>query len=98
MASTPYKHFVPPVPLNPEQDKDLKYILIESLEQLQESFKKGYVIAWDTETTGLNPVESDIVGFSYTYDGITGYYCPVKHFDLALGKPALDLFYQALRD
>jgi DNA polymerase I-like protein with 3'-5' exonuclease and polymerase domains len=98
MASTPYKHFVPPVPLNPDYDKNLTYVLIESLEQLKDSFKKGYVIAWDTETTGLNPTESEIVGFSYTYDGITGYYCPVKHFDLALGKPALDLFYQSLKD
>lgn len=98
MASTPYKHFVPPVPLNPDYDKNLTYVLIENLDQLKESFKKGYVIAWDTETTGLNPVVSEIVGFSYTYDGVTGYYCPVKHFDLSLGKAALDLFYQALKD
>lgn len=98
MASTPYKHFVPPVPLNPDYDKDFTYILIESLEQLEKSFKNGFVIAWDTETTGLNPAESEIVGFSYTYDGKTGYYCPVKHFDLALGKPALDLFYHALKE
>ncbi len=98
MASTPYKHFVPPVPLNPDYDKNFTYVLIETLDQLKDSFQKGVVIAWDTETTGLNPVESEIVGFSYSYDGQTGYYCPVKHFDLALGKPALDLFYQALKD
>jgi DNA polymerase-1 len=98
MASTPYKHFVPPVPLNPDYESTKRFVLIESLDQLKESFKKGQVIAWDTETTGLNPIESEIVGFSYSYDGVTGYYCPVKHFDLALGKPALDLFYQALKD
>lgn len=99
MANTSdYKHFVPPVPLNPHYRESLNLILIETLDQLKESFKKGYVMAWDTETTGLNPVESEIVGFSYSYDGITAYYCPVKHFDLALGKPALDLFYQALKD
>lgn len=98
MASTPYKHFVPPVPINPNYDKNMTFVLIETLEQLKDSFKKGYVIAWDTETTGLNPVESDIVGFSYSYDGVTGYYCPVKHYDLALGKPALDLFYNALKE
>lgn len=97
-SSSEYKHFVPPVPLNPHYRESLKLILIETLDQLKESFKKGYVMAWDTETTGLNPTESDIVGFSYSYDGITAYYCPVKHFDLALGKPALDLFYQALKD
>lgn len=97
-SSSDYKHFVPPVPLNPHYRESLKLILIETLDQLKESFKKGYVMAWDTETTGLNPVESEIVGFSYSYDGITAYYCPVKHFDLALGKPALDLFYQALKD
>ena len=99
MANTSdYKHFVPPVPLNPHYRESLNLILIETLDQLKESFKKGYVMAWDTETTGLNPTESDIVGFSYSYDGVTAYYCPVKHFDLALGKPALDLFYQALKD
>lgn len=99
MANTSdYEHFVPAVPLNPHYRDSLKLILIENLDQLKESFKKGYVMAWDTETTGLNPEESDIVGFSYSYDGITAYYCPVKHFDLALGKPALDLFYQALKD
>lgn len=97
-SSSEYKHFVPPVPLNPHYRESLTLILIETLDQLKESFKKGYVMAWDTETTGLNPVESEIVGFSYSYDGITAYYCPVKHFDLALGKPALDLFYQALKD
>lgn len=99
MANTSdYKHFVPPVPLNPHYRESLNLILIETLDQLKESFKKGYVMAWDTETTGLNPTESEIVGFSYSYDGVTAYYCPVKHFDLALGKPALDLFYQALKD
>lgn len=99
MANTSdYEHFVPAVPLNPHYRDSLKLILIENLDQLKDSFKKGYVMAWDTETTGLNPEESDIVGFSYSYDGITAYYCPVKHFDLALGKPALDLFYQALKD
>ena len=99
MANTSdYKHFVPPVPLNPHYRESLNLILIETLDQLKESFKEGHVMAWDTETTGLNPTESEIVGFSYSYDGITAYYCPVKHFDLALGKPALDLFYQALKD
>lgn len=99
MANTSdYKHFVPPVPLNPHYRESLNLILIETLDQLKESFKKGYVMAWDTETTGLNPTESEIVGFSYSYDGVTAYYCPVKHFDLALGKPSLDLFYQALKD
>ena len=99
MANTSdYKHFVPPVPLNPHYRESLNLILIETLDQLKESFKEGYVMAWDTETTGLNPTESEIVGFSYSYDGVTAYYCPVKHFDLALGKPALDLFYQALKD
>ena len=93
-----YSHFVPAAPINPNYEDDKTYILIESLDQLKESFKKGMVVAWDTETTGLNPEHSDIVGFSYTLDGKTGYYCPVKHFDLALGKPALDLFYSFLKE
>ena len=95
----PYSHFVPAVPQNTHYEDNLHYVLIETLDQLKESFKKGkgYVVAWDTETTGLNPEHSDIVGFSYTIDGLTGYYCPVKHVDLALGKPALDLFYEFLK-
>ncbi len=98
MAKTSsYEHYVKSVPLNPDYEKDKNYILIESIDQLKDSFKSGLVVAWDTETTGLNPEHSEIVGFSYTMDGKTGYYCPVKHKDIALGKEALDLFYNFLK-
>lgn len=94
---TRYKHFVPSVPINEKYKESLTLVLIESIEQLKNSFEEDKVVAWDTETTGLNPEQSEIVGFSYSYDGITSYYCPVKHVDLALGKPALDAFYDMLK-
>ena len=100
MATKEYTHFVPAVPVNDKYENDKTYVLIESIDQLKEILDKGrgFTIAWDTETTGLNPEESEIVGYSFTFDGKTGYYCPVKHYDLALGKSSLDLFYESLKN
>lgn len=90
------KHFVPPAPLNPNYKSSLTLVLVDSLDKLKDSFQYGKVVAWDTETTGLNPEQSEIVGFSYSFDGKLAYYCPVKHIDIHLGKDALDAFYEML--
>jgi DNA polymerase-1 len=46
------------------------------LEELIACLRKAPVFAFDTETTGLNPLESDIVGFSFACEEGKAYYVP----------------------
>ncbi len=43
------------------------------------------MVAFDTETTGLNPHTDSLVGFSFSIDGKTGYYVPMGHSYLGVG-------------
>ena len=92
-----YEHWVSPAPLNEDWDKDLEFVLIRTLDDLRVHDVEHKFVAWDTETSGLNPEMDWIVGFSFSFDGKTGYYVPVKHDDIALGKEALDIFYSILK-
>jgi DNA polymerase-1 len=79
---------------------DYKYVLIKSLDQLKESLKDMKEIAFDTETTGLNPEEDKLVSLSYSNGNKTGYYLPVAHSkkyaEFNLGYDAVDIFYEAM--
>ena len=103
-----YEHYVPAVPIleNFEEIYQLKYRLVRSYEELLEIYNNEYkpdgFFAWDTETTSLNPeqgsktgdlVEGIIVGYSFTWDGHTGFYVPVKHSDIEIGYKALKILY-----
>lgn len=70
---------------------------IKSIEELKEvlSTPRNYM-GFDTETTGLNAEEIDIVGYSFCLDGKTAYYVPVWHFNGGLGEEALDLIYEKM--
>lgn len=92
-----YKHWVPDAPLNEDWDKELTFVLIRSLDELRVHDVEHRMVAWDTETSGFNPDTDWIVGFSFSFDGKTGYYVPVKHDDIALGKEALDIFHSILK-
>jgi len=48
------------------------------------------LIAFDTETTGLNPHSDYLVGFSFSLDGKTGYYVPLHHTYLGVGDQVSD--------
>jgi DNA polymerase I len=80
------------------------YVLVESLEQLKNvlSINKPFKIAFDTETTGLNPEEDYIVGLSFSLNNTVGYYVPIKHDKQYekqnLGKEALAIVYKAMTD
>lgn len=54
------------------------------------------ICGFDTETTGLNPEEHDLVGYSYCFDGKNAYYVPVNHVTGGLGEEALDLIYERM--
>lgn len=43
------------------------------------------LIAFDTETTGLDYHNDSLVGFSFSTDGQTGYYVPISHSYLGVG-------------
>lgn len=70
---------------------------IKSIDELKEvlSVKTDY-LGFDTETTGLNAEENDIVGYSFCLDGKTAYYVPVNHYTFGLGEESLDLIYDKM--
>ena len=103
-----YEHYVPAVPTlaNFEEVYKLKYHLIKSYEELKafydNEFKPNSFFTWDTETSSLNPeqgdktgdlVEGKIVGYSFTQNGMDGYYVPLTHPDFHLGYKALKILY-----
>jgi len=58
------------------------YHLVQTEEELQELAKrleKAPAVAFDTETTGLRPMEADLVGISLSDKAGEGYYIPVGH-------------------
>lgn len=112
LGTSEYTHFVPHEKPRPDFEEifGLKHHLIKSLDELKDFyehvFKPNSVLAWDTETTSLNPeqgaktgdyIEGVICGFSFTQDGKNGYYVPVQHPDYALGYKALKIFYAMIR-
>lgn len=71
--------------------------LINDLDKLKNILAQNYsVISFDTETTGLNQEEIEIVGYSFCMDGKTAYYVPVNHFNFGLGEESLDLIYEKM--
>ena len=58
------------------------YQRIESFEELKllvEKMMKQEIVAFDTETEGLNALETDIVGISFSWQKGIGYYLPIKY-------------------
>ena len=58
------------------------YQRIESFEELKlllERMMKQEIVAFDTETEGLNALETDIVGISFSWQKGIGYYLPIKN-------------------
>lgn len=54
------------------------------------------MMGFDTETTGLNPEEDSIVGYSFGFNEMDAYYVPVNHINFGLGKEALDILYEVM--
>ena len=51
----------------------------EKLESVLESIDKDAIVAFDTETTGLDTKVAKMVGFSFCFDTGKAYYVPVGH-------------------
>ena len=103
-AKKTYQHFVPVAKPVPNWYENYNFVLIENMQQLEQSFTDaGWTpgksfMSFDTETTGLNFEELDLVGYSYCIDGKSTYYVPVDHFEcpINLGEPAVEFIYQRM--
>jgi len=63
------------------RDESEKYTLVDTPEKFYEFIRKlsrQSEFAFDTETTGLSPVEADIVGLSIAWQAGEAYYLPVR--------------------
>lgn len=58
----------------------------EALMALVSTISSETIVAFDTETTGLNPHTDSLVGFSFSMDGQSGYYVPMSHSYLGVGE------------
>jgi DNA polymerase type I len=99
-AKSDYKHWVCAVPKIENWYKNFNFVLVESMEDLESIFKdkKDYYMAFDTETTGLDFEEIDLVGYSFCLDGKTAYYVPVYHFQYGgnLGEESVKFIYERM--
>ena len=99
-AKGDYKHWVGAVPKIENWYKNFNFVLVESMEDLESIFKdkKDYYMAFDTETTGLDFEEIDLVGYSFCLDGKTAYYVPVYHFQYGgnLGEESVKFIYERM--
>ena len=99
-AKSDYKHWVGAVPKIENWYKNFNFVLVESMEDLESIFKdkKDYYMAFDTETTGLDFEEIDLVGYSFCLDGKTAYYVPVYHFQYEgnLGDESVKFIYERM--
>lgn len=80
--------------------KNFNFVLVESMEDLGKIFegKKDFYMSFDTETTGLDFEEIDLVGYSFCLDGKTAYYVPVYHFQYSgnLGEESVKFIYDRM--
>ena len=75
--------------------------LVESLKELDyllnDKYKDKQFMSFDIETTGLNPEEDFLVGYSFAFDGVEGYYVPVNHKEGPnLGEESVKMIYDRM--
>ena len=76
------------------------YICISTEKSLKELIKKASkakTIALDTETTGLDYMDTELVGISLSYQAGEAYYIPLNHDDDSVDQLALDIVLEELR-
>lgn len=81
-----YKTKVPKVI---ENKKEYEYILLDDENKLSlviNSIPRDSIVAFDTETTGIDTKNSKIVGFSFAYEENKAYYIPIGHNYLGVEK------------
>jgi DNA polymerase-1 len=70
----------------------------EALMRVIQALPRDAMVAFDTETTGLDPTKDHLVGFSFSSDGKIGYYVPMMHSYLGVGdQVSIDAAKQAIK-
>ena len=69
----------------------------KSLKELIKKASKAKTIALDTETTGLDYMDTELVGISLSYKAGEAYYIPLNHDDDSVDQLALDIVLKELR-
>ena len=69
----------------------------KSLKELIKKASKAKTIALDTETTGLDYMDTELVGISLSYQAGEAYYIPLKHDDDSVDQLDLDIVLKELR-
>jgi DNA polymerase-1 len=69
----------------------------KSLKELMKKASKAKTIALDTETTGLDYMDTELVGISLSYQAGEAYYIPLKHDDDSVDQLDLDIVLKELR-
>ncbi|MEC7929851.1 MAG: DNA polymerase I [Pseudomonadota bacterium] len=69
----------------------------KSLKELIKKASKAKTIALDTETTGLDYMDTELVGISLSYQAGEAYYIPLNHDDDSVDQLALDVVLKELR-
>ena len=67
-----------------EEERSLDYAAVlltskEKLTQILSKLEPTTIIAFDTETTGLDYTKDSLVGFSFCFDDEVAYYVPIAH-------------------
>ena len=76
------------------------YICVSSQDLLEKVIKnasKAKTIAIDTETTGLDYMDTDLVGISLSYKPGEAYYIPINHQDDTVNQLELNVVLEALK-
>ena len=88
-----FNHWCSPVPLNDLWPDAYNLKCVTSIEELNSILDKNKrddgtypIMGFDTETTGLNPEEDNIVGYSFSFNETDGYYVPVDHKSIETDK------------
>ncbi len=69
----------------------------KSLKELIKKASKAKTIAVDTETTGLDYMDTELVGISLSYQAGEAFYIPLKHDDDSVDQIDLDIVLKELR-
>lgn len=97
-----YQLYIPQAKKIPDWYKNFNFVLVNSMRDLEEIFSgledKSYYMSFDTETTGLDFEELELVGYSFCLDGKTAYYVPVYHFEYKgnLGEESVKFIYEKM--
>ena len=75
------------IPIEKEKTTNIEYILLNDENKLSlaiNTIPRDAIVAFDTETTGLDALKAQIVGFSFAYNEETAYYVPISHHYLGV--------------